>query len=461
MKSRYKITYETDGKRPKKKESKVNINDKVSGTTKSLSPVDKLGDGTYGIVRLFSHENKRTHIDVAVKQLQTEFTTNLSTEKKDEEKALIEKEFAFTKRAHPEDEFYSIHHFEQKTGKDRWNYSFRMTMPFIPGKKPRSFAHKDLHTTHDIAKLFLRIAEKVHQLHQIGIIHGDIGNRNMLVRFNETQDDLLVTMIDFGKSYDINDDAPNGYEHDDSGGKDDGTFIDNEFAPELYQDTKIYKAHPAQDIYPLGNTFKYILTKFSDDWSAYFLKKYPPIKNFIKQSHYTNPDKRPTLTAFIDELKPIIDWESTITPTMQQLILTMRREYPHGARKLLEADARHYPQKELLTLLDTIILHEDYELAAKLTLLRNRLPLNHLSREQAAILHLHRFIIKAADSEVRDAAIYIATQIDKATEIDTDSDDYRKYLAITQTHTELSDIIEELQNADVIEITNHSTCVIN
>lgn len=368
--------------------------------------VKPLGAGTYGYVRLFEDDDGNYMAVKALKPKQARHLTKYRVEKNAEE---IQSEYNFLQQAYPDGEGYSLHLFEEPDveepeveislseaakeipetssssdekskpntyieGNPGIHASYRMTIPFIRGNNLCNFANEKIKHPHQMAKLMLRVAEECQRLHDAGVIHGDIGSRNILTRHNETKKDYHVQYIDFGMAYKINGYATVNFTIGKKITKSGRKISSGEMAPERYANRKL-KAHPRQDVYSLAKTFNKMIKNRDADWLEAFKKQYPFIQSFITKGSDISPSKRPSLPDFIARLKNYIDCLESFPLNISQLITALEQDGLSAARKQLEAKSSFYTREKLAPVLYKLIKNGAYELAEKLMDVRKGIPL--------------------------------------------------------------------------------------
>jgi serine/threonine protein kinase len=154
MNNRYKITYYPSALT--RQHSYLSLHNFSNNTTKDFHYLSTLGEGTYGYVRLFAHEDEK----IAVKSLKVKHSTNLDKKTVAQNKREIISEYHFLQRAHQYGECYSLQHFEEalplskrnvKRNSRLYNYTYRMTMPYIEGMNPGKFATTYITNPKDMA----------------------------------------------------------------------------------------------------------------------------------------------------------------------------------------------------------------------------------------------------------------------------------------------------------------------
>lgn len=299
-----------------------------------FTPDKTLGEGTYGEVRLFTSGDKK----MAVKQPKKEYQHHLDHDDVKEKRNEIQEEYGFMSKAYPHP-FNSLHHFKyQEDDGNGIRYHHRMTQPFIEGMELKTFIrHKlDKITKIELAAIILNVANELQRLHDLGIIHGDIGSRNILITHHGAR------FIDFGMAYYKRGLAKTGYEPAAPDKPSD------EMAPERIPDVRL-KAHPSQDIYSLGKTLCKVFQLFNDDWLQEFHEEYPAIESFIEFSTRINAAERLALPPFIDELEQQI--YQAIDPSNPLPQIELLLNYDHRRDSIAHIAARTGNLQVLIALL--------------------------------------------------------------------------------------------------------------
>ncbi len=245
-----------------------------------FKPIRSLGEGGIGQVRLFENDNNRAF---AVKSPQEEYI-DLSEESFNHMKDAVVSEASFNSRAYPNEPCEVRVFCDEQDG--RYTSSYRYITAYVQGEE----AKKMMPTINDAGELInviLQIALEVQRIHELGIIHGDLNPRNIMITNNNK-----VRLIDFGQTYDLCADTAKCYP---SGNK--MWWM----APELCDDGKEdVKPNENQDVYALGKTLEKLLKKTACYATA--KEKFPCIESFIKQAQCINPTERPSLKAFCEKL---------------------------------------------------------------------------------------------------------------------------------------------------------------
>lgn len=272
-------------KAARRKSSYTRINTKNS-TVSVFNPVSQIGSGSFGMVRLFQ-DNKEQCIAIKspIKNLDT-----LSKKEKETINNAVIREAKFNALAYPSEDLPKICTFNF-FGKKKDTYTYRYVMPFNEGKQ----AHIVISETSDViqlAHLILNIAEELHRIHQVGILHRDIYEKNILIL--KTENDFVVRFIDFGHSCYLTDDAVELFLLDDIN-------EDKWYAPEIRatsrEDKTEIKPHTNQDVYSLGYFLKgHVLNQE-------LLNLFPTINTFISHSQALKPEDRISLESFCKVLK--------------------------------------------------------------------------------------------------------------------------------------------------------------
>ncbi len=268
-----------------------------------------------------------------------------------------------------------------------------MTVPFIDGKNLGVFAEDEIVTQVQMAKLMLRLAEELQRIHDVGIIHADIGLRNVMVRHSKSNRDYVIHFIDFGMAYKKNGYATVNFQSHKPTTKSGKKASSTEMAPERFPNRKL-KAHPRQDVFSLAKTLNKMIKHRRATWRKNFANQYPFIKSFITTGSDKNPVNRPSLPEFIVKLRNHIDCQETLPADLFNLVLALEADDMSAARKLLEAKSSHYTREKLTPVLYRLIKNQAYDLAEKLMSLRKGIPLDRDVNGD------HIFTLAAADNEM-------------------------------------------------------------
>ncbi|MFA6303682.1 MAG: ankyrin repeat domain-containing protein, partial [Legionella sp.] len=167
----------------------------VNTETKKIAvyhPVDVLGKGSYGSVRLFQNNSDEK---IAVK------TTHEEVLKEADKKLKIldaQRETQFNKTAYPNEEPYLSFEINQKVDA-REVYSNRILMPFVAGENTWQLIPK-ITCARQLANIVQAIINELHRIHQEArFLHGDLNPRNIMIYMEENI--IKVRFIDFGLSY--------------------------------------------------------------------------------------------------------------------------------------------------------------------------------------------------------------------------------------------------------------------
>lgn len=298
MNTRKSIKYVSTRER---RDSFVEITDNETGEILKFEPEMQLGSGSYGLVRLFSHNGNK----IAVKSPHKKSTQELNRKDVKEKHVDTNHEFALMQQAYPDESPFFLTQFEGKANIKEYFHDYRMIIPFFTGAKLADY-FSDVAHTKDMAVLLLRVACELLRLHSIGIIHGDVSENNIIVHVDNAE--ITIYFIDFGLSYRITEYANlDVYDY-------------KYLAPERLQKDPL-RAHPSQDIFSLASLFNRVLSGMGEDWRAYFLNKYPVFAKFIKSSMSKDPNERETLNVFVANAFCDI-FEDQLSPN-QKLLITL------------------------------------------------------------------------------------------------------------------------------------------
>ena len=274
------------------------------GAVAIFKPVRELGAGAYGLVRLFKRTDGQE--EIAVKSIRCNVVVDDCSRLTRE----LNREVAFNQRAYP-DNFSELFEFMTREN-DRLNYINYHLMPYVKGETVDLLIPKST-CLHQLANMILKIAQEVDRIHGVGIIHGDLNPRNIMIHCGENGA-VVVRLIDFGLSCDITE-------------KRRGLWPKTEMgkcaAPELAIDgtaDQVVKPHPNQDVYTLGYSLNYVLRRnplYHD-----VIHAFPSIERFILASQKTNPIERPVLGAFCKQLSNELSGK-TVRASIKENILNM------------------------------------------------------------------------------------------------------------------------------------------
>jgi len=286
--------YKPHGRRPS---WFVNI-DKETGASTVFEPVRKLGEGSFGTVRLFRSADNQ---NIAVKSLKKD-TPYTSESELYRTKKELKREAKFNKRAYPNENLFETFEFHSQNN-ERKAYNNRFVFRYIEGEIAASF-FKNIINEHILAKIILQMAQELQRIHgpDVAIIHGDIKKDNIIVY--QKNNEFAIRVIDFGCSKCIGENVDARMM---------GVAKKTHYAPELHG--KVFlKPHVNQDIYSLG----YMLNSIFGEHPTHqkLMQSFPSISTFITTSQNENPMKRPSLESFCQEL----DFELNIQPKIDALL---------------------------------------------------------------------------------------------------------------------------------------------
>lgn len=288
--------YQTSRPRSESTYTKIDL---TTNTFTCFKPQQSLGSGSYGNVRLFTNAAKE-HIAVKslIKDWERPITTTLAslTPSLDKEARIFGQVY---RAQNPVSTFHKI----RKKNNTTLFYTNRFVMPYMKGE---TLLHL-LPTVMDVnllAQIILEFAKELNRIHHIepGIIHGDIGPKNILIYINNHQ--IHIMFIDYGRAYYLTDKSPWCI--------DEKYRFNTWYPPELCcRKEATCKPNFNQDVYQLGYTLDYVLQKNKsyDALTHYF----PSIGDFIDKAQEAEPFYRPVLNVFIDALQGEIDKKITQT----------------------------------------------------------------------------------------------------------------------------------------------------
>lgn len=257
----------------------LNIKDETSSV---FEPVKELGRGTFGHVRLFKNmegENLAVkspiHIDV-----------NRSKSSIGQLKRTIALEVRLNNLAYPNGSSHELFNFHKND-----MYTNRYVMPFVAGEQPNHLM-STIMDEYQLAQVVLEMALELQRIHNVGILHGDIYVKNILIhRINNT---YSVRFIDFGHSVLLTKLRISTWVPSDGNCK--------WYPPERCgtQSSHSLKPHVNQDVYSFG----FLLNTVLGEHPSYqrLIQSFPSIQTFITDSLKTEPSKRPALEVFCEQL---------------------------------------------------------------------------------------------------------------------------------------------------------------
>ncbi len=351
-----------------KQASTLSIHDLMLDTYKSFHEEKVLGAGDHGYVRLFTHGHEK----IAVKGLSEDGAKSVPVEDSDEIKKAANSELKFLRKANGNSQLCTLKHYIEPANETHptEHYSYRMTIPFIEGKSLDDFAVEHIKHPDELALLMLRVAQALQQLHDDGVIHGDVGSRNILI--SADGDDFIVQFIDFGLSYPINGYATSGFLR----APPNASYV-LDIAEERYAAGKV-RAHPSQDVFTLGKVFETLLMKMTKKIDKEIRLKFPCIMDFIKTAITDTIEDRPTLHSLIVALEPLADWKMKFNPCTRALIHALTLPTYNEAKKLLETKSAELTVANLESLLIALMERHQFNSVIHLLRLKKRLSLEKI-----------------------------------------------------------------------------------
>lgn len=232
-----------------------------------FKPESDLGEGFYGLVRRFMDESGR---EKAVKTYYDEYG-----------EATSRREQEFMQLAYPDEK---IQLFSTKSEHNQ----YRLVMPLFSGNL-YSTAMETVTCVHAFANIVWKTAIAIKDIHQKGMIHGDLKNNNIIVSQND--DDYQVFLIDFGHSGTT--DKPEGSNFP--------LDAPRMYPPELLGNKHPAIATPAIDVYMFGHMVE--LCNINPDIQESLPAIYPSITTFIQTSKAIEPGLRPSIASFCEALE--------------------------------------------------------------------------------------------------------------------------------------------------------------
>ncbi len=257
--------------------------DKIEKESSRFEPVINIAKGKFGDVRRFKNDKEES---IAVKSPVKDFV-DLTADALKVLHNRMKRELEFNQIAYPDDKdrmsLFKI--FYQKDNKNI--YSNRLILPFIDGEEAHKFIYK-LACEYQLAQVILQIALELNRIHELGIMHGDIFARNILI--NRVNNSFNVRIIDFGRSY---------FAHELVGSNTLPSKGIAWYAPELFGHGPVVP-NRNQDIYSFGHFLKKVLDKHG--LQSQVLNSFPSIEKFYVAAQNIRPKERPALEAFCNEL---------------------------------------------------------------------------------------------------------------------------------------------------------------
>lgn len=245
----------------------INLEKKVSCV---YNPVELIGEGGHGIVRLFQNANGQ---EIAVKSPRDDRFGQVK---------MLEAEAEFQKKAYPHDDISMIFEFHKR------GFTNRFLMPYILGLTATVFI-SNTSSPHQLAEIILLIGQELQRIHATGVIHGDLSPTNMMVYFEDNA--YKIRLIDFGCASLLSAESAVIFKEGNP----------QWHAPEVIGATSPIKPNQNQDVYSLGFTLSMMLQHHSSYQPLTQL--FPSIGWFILESIDRDPTKRPALDSFCEALR--------------------------------------------------------------------------------------------------------------------------------------------------------------
>lgn len=282
------LYYKQQGRRP----SFVIEIDQANSTATMFNPKKLLAIGNSNTVRQFTNHKNEALIVKRPKEL-----TPISAKKTLVDQAYLTGiEAYFNNLAYPNDRKTRGFGFILRQN----NFFFstcRLVAPYIKGKT----AWELLHTTncpHELAKIIAASAKELHRLHTLGIVHGDMNPANYLLEKDCQSQNYHARFIDFEHAYLLTNETATLWSIE--------IFLTTWIAPELCNDgADNVTPHTSQDIYSLGWVLGHVFNK--SPCYHELLSTYPSINTFITNAQKEDPELRPNLTDFYNQLNDEIN----------------------------------------------------------------------------------------------------------------------------------------------------------
>jgi serine/threonine protein kinase len=283
----------------------VVVLDTFTGNRETFHPEKRMGAGGFGSVMKFTFGTqmfavkKPKHDWIKMREDQSDIDAYKNHKK------WMKHEYKYLSIAYPDNGPYVLQQLRD-IKKNLRRYSYRLIMPVVPGKELEKH-QKAFRRADQIAVAFLRIAEEIQRIHNLGIIHGDIRTGNILIEPTKIngKEDISVHLLDFYMAHKIGKNAP----FDDSN----NPYV----APErLRWDVA---GHPSQDVFSLAITFKDALSEIrraDKTIDSQLDKHFPAIKDLIKRGQSISISHRPSLPEFISTLRQQLHAYKAPTTTM-------------------------------------------------------------------------------------------------------------------------------------------------
>lgn len=287
--------------------------DSVTGRSSVFKPVKNLGKGSYGTVRLFQNaENQK----IGVKSLK-ETIVDISPTEYESQTRKLKREAEFNQLAYPNDQMSKTFELYYKNHHGHRFYSNRYVMPYIKGVVVESLI-PTITCSYQLAKISLQIAQELHRIHNLGIIHGDLHPSNIMMYRNDAtvisnpakgpssqapRDDgqgvtiypnhekFIIRIIDFGCSSFLTDLSARIVSFHGA---------TKWYAPELVGVSRLIKPNQNQDVYSLGFSLNMLFSRHSSYQEL--MQLFPCIGVFILEAQNINPMNRPSLESFCAQL---------------------------------------------------------------------------------------------------------------------------------------------------------------
>lgn len=339
----FKLKYRRDSGMAKSP-STIEILDALNGTPiTTLKSANALGKGSYASVRRFSNND----ISLAVKKPRRHSRACQSQDFVIGSSIEVNAEFYFLQKAYPDEYPYELFEYSEDNPAPDESFPFihdyRMIIPFVPGCTLQNFMDT-LHDFDSLAIVILNIALELQRIHDLGIVHGDISPRNIMVL-----PDLSIHFIDFDFAY---------FKTELATVAEVKNIETCYFAPERLN-TKMCPAHTSQDIYSLAYAMNLSVKRMRETVKQLeFIEKFPTIMTFISDGLSHAPEDRQPLSRLIESLS-----NTLFTPRLKHALQTnITKLYP----TLIDDYIEKHTETELHQLLHSLCINKQYESAQRL-----------------------------------------------------------------------------------------------